>query len=273
MVVDELLHRHQLERRDAEAAEVVDDGRVGNPRIRAAQLVGDVGMTDREATHVRLVDDRLVHRLTGLTVVAPVEERVTHEAERHVRGAVGRVRTVVVCEVVGEAGGVPVDLPLDRLGIRVEQQLGRIAPQPTSRIPRTVDAISVALARPDVGQVGVPAVRVDLGELDAFLVDRHHRTTGVALGIAEEAQLDAVGDGGEQREVRPRPVVGGAEGIGLAGPTLARRRHDRRIGRRARRPPPLRRGHLVILATTTPSRRSSVVGAVSRRERARRWER
>ena len=43
-------------------------------------------------------------------------------------GAVVVVARVLVAEVVREAGLVPVDLALDGLGVRVEQQLGRVAP-------------------------------------------------------------------------------------------------------------------------------------------------
>ena len=89
------------------------------------------------------------------------------------RGTCGALSAVFGCvgvvEVVGEAGRVPVDLAVDRLGVRVEEQLGRVAPQALGRLPRSVHPVAVALAGPDVGQVGVPAVPVDLGQLDAHL--------------------------------------------------------------------------------------------------------
>ena len=169
VVVDELVHRHQLDRRDPERGEVVDDGRVGDGRVRAAHLLGHRRVALREALDVGLVDDRVVHPVVRRAVVAPVEERVGDDGARDVRRAVGRVHLVGVVEVVGEAGLVPVDLAVDRLGVRVEQELGRVAPQPLVRVPRSVDAVAVALAGADVGEVGVPAVAVDLGQLDPHL--------------------------------------------------------------------------------------------------------
>ena len=43
-VVHELVHRHQLDRGHAEPGEVLDDRRVGEAGVRAAQLLGDVGV-------------------------------------------------------------------------------------------------------------------------------------------------------------------------------------------------------------------------------------
>ena len=42
---------------------------------------------------------------------------------------------------------VPVDLAVDRLGVRVEQQLVRVAALPAARVVRAVHAVAVALAR------------------------------------------------------------------------------------------------------------------------------
>ena len=216
VVVDELVHRHQLDGGDAEAGEVLDDGRVGDARVRAAHLLGHRRVELGEALHVGLVDDRVVHPVVRRAVVAPVEERVRHDGAGHVRRAVGGVHLVRVVEVVGEAGRVPVDLAVDGLGVRVEQQLGRVAPQALVRLPRPVHAVAVALAGPDVGQVGVPAVAVDLGERDPDL-------DVVAVG-PEQAQLDALGDAGEQREVGAGAVVGRAERVGAPDPAPRSRR-------------------------------------------------
>ncbi len=61
-------------------------------------------------------------------------------------------------------------------------------------------AIAVALARLLIRKIGVPDVRVDLGQLDA----------GLSSTLAEQAELDAVGDLGEDREVHAAAVVRGA---------------------------------------------------------------
>ena len=230
VVLDELVDGHQLDGRHAEGAEVVDDHRVSERGVRPAEVVGDVGVGDRQAPHVGLVDDRLVHLVTGWAVVGPVEERVTDHRSRHVRRAVGGVGLVRRIELVPEARLVPVDVALDHLGVRVEQQLGRVAPEALLRVPRAVDPIAVALAWADVREVRVPAVAVDLAHLDADLGQ-------ALLGVLEQAQLDAFGDAAEQREVGARPVVVRAEGVRAADPLSWARRLRRPGGPLARRHP------------------------------------
>ena len=56
-VVDELVHRHQLDRGDAEPGQVVDDRGVGEPGVGAALLLGHLGVQLGQALDVRLVDD------------------------------------------------------------------------------------------------------------------------------------------------------------------------------------------------------------------------
>ena len=59
-VVEEGLHRHQLDGGDAELHQVVDDARVGEAGEGAAQLLGACrGWRGRHALHMRLVDDRV----------------------------------------------------------------------------------------------------------------------------------------------------------------------------------------------------------------------
>ncbi len=60
VVVQELVHRHQLDRGHVQRLEVVDDRRMAESCVGAAQLLGDAGMRLRHALDVGLVDDRLV---------------------------------------------------------------------------------------------------------------------------------------------------------------------------------------------------------------------
>ena len=71
-------------------------------------------------------------------------------------GAVGRVGQHV--------GRVPVDAALDRLGVRVDQQLGRVEAVALLGVVGAVDAVAVALAGADARQVAVPVVRGALGD-------------------------------------------------------------------------------------------------------------
>ena len=61
LVVDERVHRQQLDRGDAERRQVArSPARCASARVRAAQLLGHVGVQLREALDVRLVDHRVV---------------------------------------------------------------------------------------------------------------------------------------------------------------------------------------------------------------------
>ena len=136
VVVDELVHRHQLDRGHPERAQVVDHRRVRHAGVRAAHLQRDRPVQEGQALDVRLVDDRLVVRAVRRPVGAPVEVRVHHHGLGQVRGRVLVVAVVRVVEVVGEQRRVPVDLAVDRLRVRVEQQLGRVAAQARAGVVR-----------------------------------------------------------------------------------------------------------------------------------------
>ncbi len=212
-VLDELVDRHQLDRGHPELGQVVGDRGVGQAGVGAAQLLGDVGVELGQPLDVGLVDDRLVVGDVRAPVTLPVEERVDHDAVRHVRPGVVVVARVRVAEVVAEQGLVPVDLAAGCLGVGVEEQLVGVAPQPAGRVPRTVDAVAVALPGLHRRQVAVPDEGVHLGELDPLLREL------LALAV-DEAQLDPLGDLAEQGEVRAAPVEGRAQRVGRSGPGL-----------------------------------------------------
>jgi hypothetical protein len=214
------MHGHELQRRDAEPAQVLDGRGVGDAGIRPADLLGHVGMAHRQPLDVRLIDDRLVVAVPRRAVLAPVEERVGDHREHRVPERVdlvghGRQTELRIVEGVAEQRLVAAHLPVDGLGVWVQQQLGRVAAMPVCRVVGAVDAVAVALARLHRRQIDVPDERVVLGHLDA----------GLGAVIGDEAQLDTISDLGEQREVDPRPVVGRTEGVGLSGPDLHRHLH------------------------------------------------
>ena len=199
LVVHEVMDRHQLDRGDAEPLQVLDDGGVRHARVRALQVVGDLGVTHGEALDVGLVHHGLMPRDAQLPVVAPLEPWVGDHRPRHERRAVRVVAfPVVAAERVTVNGGVPPDLAVDRRGVGIEQQLARIAPQAVLRVVRAVDAVAVTLPVADPRQEAVPHVAVDLGHVQPLF-------RGAAL--VEQAQLDSLGYLGKQREVRPDAVV------------------------------------------------------------------
>src|SRR5687768_8731693 len=106
-----------------------------------------------------------------------------------------------VAEAVVVDGLVPVDVPGDRLRVRVGQQLVRVAPLTRLRVGRAVRAEAVALAGRYALGVGVP---------DECIALRHGDAGLVAVRV-EQAQLDLLGDRRENREIRSRAVVRRAE--------------------------------------------------------------
>ena len=195
VVLDELVHRHQLDRRHAEIVEMLHDRRMGDRGVGAAQFRRDLRVEHRHAADVGFVDDGLVQRCVRRAVVAPVEVRVADDRLRDVTSGVGVVAPRRIVELVAEARRVPVDVAGDCLGVRVEQQLVRVAPQTAERLPGTVDPVPVRLTGAHVGEVGVPDVAVDLGQFDPLLVaigrrhpppNRHSSTPSATLEKSEK---------------------------------------------------------------------------------------
>jgi hypothetical protein len=73
-----VVHRHQLDRGDAQRREVVDDHRMSDGGVGAANVLRDVGMRLGQPLDVRLVDDRVGVLVSRRPVDAPVEERIDH---------------------------------------------------------------------------------------------------------------------------------------------------------------------------------------------------
>ena len=224
VVVEELVDRHQLDRGHVQRLEVIDDRRMRQPGIRAAQLVGDAGVRLGHALDMGFVDHRLVIGRARRAVGAPLEEGVDHDAGHRVSERVDLWRRAAGDEVVGlQVVGVQRlaerEVTVEGLAVGIEQELAGIAPVSGRRAPGPVYPVSVALARGHRGQIAVPDEAVDLVELDAVF----------AAVLADQAQLDPFGDLGEQREVRSRSVVRGTQRIGVAGPDSG---DGRRTGRR-----------------------------------------
>ena len=175
VVVDELVHRHQLDRGDAEPDEPVDDVGEREPRVGAAEVRRHRRVRLREPLGVDFVEQRLVQRCHRRAVVAPVEVRIDDDRLRHEARAVARARPALVAEAVRVDGLTPADLAGDGLAVRIEQQLLVVAAQALLRRPLAVDAEAVALARADAGQEHVMDERGLLAHRDARLVPGRRR--------------------------------------------------------------------------------------------------
>jgi hypothetical protein len=205
VVLDEIVDRHQLDRSDAQAGQVLDGLGMRQPGVGAPQVVGDAGVPHGEPFDVASVQHGLVPRGAQQMIIAPAEPRVGDDRLRHVRRAVGVIALAVVPgERVAVDGLVPPDLAVDLHGVRIKEQLRRLAPQPPAGIMRAVHPVAVPLASADARQEAVPHIPVRLGQADPPLP---------AGAVVEQAQFGALRDLGEQREVRPDPVVGRAKRV------------------------------------------------------------
>ena len=202
------MDRHQLDRRDSQSLQVLDDRRMRQPLVGAALLLRDQRMQLGQAADVRLVDHGLVVARPRRPVNAPVEVRIHHHRPRHVRRRIRVVALVRVPDGVGIHRGVPADAALDRLRIRIQQQLGRVAAVPGSRVIGAVDPVPVPLARSDARQVTMPDEPVHLAQ----------RHPGLRAVVGEQAQFHLLGYLREHGEVSPRTVITRPQRVTVARP-------------------------------------------------------
>jgi hypothetical protein len=200
LVVEEGVDRQELDGGDAELLQVRDHPRRGEAGVGAAELRLHLGVAGGEAFHVQLVDERIVEGDAGRPVGAPVEGAVDDDSLRHAPGVVELVDREVgpgVAKRVGEDRRVPIDHPVECLGVGVDQQLHRVEAVAPLRLPWTRDAEAVALARTDAGQIRVPDERRLLPQRDPLLIPAR---------LVEQAELDRRRVLAEEREIRPLAV-------------------------------------------------------------------
>ncbi len=219
VVVDELMHRHQFDRRHPELRQVLQHRGMRQRRVRTPHLLRQRRVKHRQALHVGLVDDRAVVVRPRRPVVAPVEVRIDHHRSHHVRRGIHVIALLRTPEAIAVDGLAPVHRAAHGLRVRVEQQLGGVAPLPPLRLVRAVRPEAVPLPRHDARQIGVAHERVALAQL-------HRRLRAV---VVQQTQLDALGGLGEDREIGPGAVVRGAERVRLSRPDL----HDLSLPPRA----------------------------------------
>jgi len=161
--VHELVNGQQLHGRDAERRQVLERGRMSEPRIRATYRCWYPGVPFGESLQMHLVHDRLVQFPAQRAVAFPVERVVHDDRFRHERTTIRIVsHLIIAAEWVGKDRGVPVDVAGDRTRIGINQELCRIAPMSLRRVPRAVHPEPVSLTGLDPAEISVPAVRCAL---------------------------------------------------------------------------------------------------------------
>ena len=171
-----LVDREQFDGGDAEVKQVRDGGLVAQAGVGPAQRRGDVRVAHGEALDVDLVQDRVRVAVPGPLVVLPAERRVDDQAPGHVPGGVQAARLAGVGRVLAEHLRPERDRSADRLGVGVEQQLGRVAPQALGRVPGPADPVPVGLPRADAGHERMPDVGVVVRPAGSGFPRRPHRT-------------------------------------------------------------------------------------------------
>ena len=234
LLVGDVVHREQLDGGDAEVAEVRDRGLGGEARVRAAQVLAHAGHQLREALHVHLVDHRLVPRRRRRPVALPEERVVDDDALRDRGGVVlvvrdaGRPSSSALGPVRQRVAALLVDRALDRLRVRVDEELRRVEAVARGRVVGAVHAVAVALPGADAGQVAVPVERRPLGRRGSASRRRLRRRGRARPGGRSRRTA---------RSSSPRRPTRGRAGT-AAGPDAHQRRSRCRRARSSRRPAP-----------------------------------
>jgi hypothetical protein len=211
-VLCEGVDRHQLQRRHAQPAKMVDDLGVGEGGERAALRRADLFQQRRQALHVRLVDHRLRPWRLGTAIAVPVERVGGDHRLRHGRGAIAAIEAEVAArraDVIAVNRVGPAQLSGQAPGVGVQQQLVRIEPVALFRRIGAIGAEAVELAGASMRQIAVP-------DLVGAFRQRIARQLLAARGV-EQAEVHAFGIGREHRKIDAQTVKGRAERVGGSG--------------------------------------------------------
>ena len=85
--VNESVHGHHFDRRNAECLDVLDDLLIAEPGELAALSLVNVRVLHRVRAHVALIEDRLAPRNAGLAFLAGYAD-IRCDTEWHIAGAV-----------------------------------------------------------------------------------------------------------------------------------------------------------------------------------------
>ena len=147
---EELVHRQQLDRGDAEVVEVADHGAAAEPGVRAAQLLGHLVVQLGEALDVQLVDDRVAPRGCSRWSSPSQSKSSWTTTDRGIDGR--RVAVAARERVAGVVGqrspGRASTSPVIARAYGSSSSLAGLNRRPCVGVPRAVDAEAVALARP-----------------------------------------------------------------------------------------------------------------------------
>ena len=192
---DELVHRQQLDRRDAEVVEVVGHRRGAEAGVGAAQVLGDLVVQLGEALDVQLVDHRVAPAAPQSAGRRPSRSRRARPRCAASRRPSRRCSRTVVLAVVAEERRPGRRLAVDRLGVGVEQQLVGLKRRPCrgSHGPSARIAVALAGPTPGISPCQTPRVcSVSWCRVSTPSSSNRHSQTAVASG-AQTAKFVASG--------------------------------------------------------------------------------
>ena len=209
------MHRQQLHRGDAKLLQVSNARLMGKPGIRSLQLVRNVWVPHREAAHVHFIDHRLCNWNLWRAIIFPVELVADHDAKWHKGGVIRIVFFGIVARhhVVGINWPAMIGFPGDCLRIGVQQNFRRVEAVAVRRIPRSVHAIPIPLARLNVPNESVPYKRGPLLQSYGF---------NLLMVFIKETKINGRRIFGIQSEVCSHGARRRSQRVGLSGQKCVR---------------------------------------------------
>ena len=177
------MHGHQLDGSNPQLFDVTDNTGVSHSCICSAQVRRNIGVQIRNSANMRLIDDRVGEGSFWLTVIFPVEIRVDDDCFRHGFRRIHNVEFAMagIVKVIRVQSFIIVDSACDSLRIGVEEKLMRVATLAMCRVPWSINAVAITLARVDSRHIHVPHFGVTFfnGDSSFFVI------------IVEEAELNS----------------------------------------------------------------------------------
>ncbi len=178
-----MVHRHQLDGRDAQPKQMVDGRGRAETGVGAAQRRRHVRSQLGETLDVGFVDDRVRPRHPARPRGGRLRGR-HHHRPGYEAGRIGVVAAVRLTGDVPEHLGPPSHRSRDGAGVGVQQQFRRVAPQPGRGIPRAGHPEPVVVPGSHAGHMSAPGTRV-------VPLEGHPRLTTAAIAAAAVAAVIA----------------------------------------------------------------------------------
>ena len=159
MVVEIGMDRQQLDRGDAEAADVVDHLVMAQPVKGAALGLRHGRMELGEAADMRFIEDGAVPRNKGLgwrlRISLPVTDHASGHERRTVERAIAEIAILAGAQIVAVMRIVPDKRPGKFASIGIKQELVGVEPVPLFRCKAAMHPVTIALTGTNPRQIAM----------------------------------------------------------------------------------------------------------------------